>query len=114
MAAIDLTAATLPTVYTFTAATTWQEVYLPSRCRVTVTCESVAGYMAFKANGDPASPEEPEDGGAVGTHRQKIPADAPLSFRLKVGQRTTGVPLLFVAGSTGTPTMTVALEEVES
>jgi len=36
MAAINLRDAPIPTVYTFSAETTWQEVQLPPRCRVTV------------------------------------------------------------------------------
>ncbi len=114
MAAINLRAAQLPTVYSFTSATTWQEVQIPPRCRVTVTCEGTAGYLGFESNGAVASPEEPADGGAVGTHRQPCAADAPMSFRCAPVTGYRNGQSIFLAASSGTPSITVALEALES
>jgi hypothetical protein len=114
MAAINLRAADLPWPYTFTAATTWQEVQLPPRCRVTVTCEGTAGYLGFPSAGVVASPEEPADGGAVGTHRQPINADAPSTFRVAPVTSYRDGCSIFLAATSGTPSITVLLESLES
>lgn len=114
MAAINLRAAPLPTVYTFTSATTWQEVQIPPRCRVTVTFEGTAGYIGFESNGVVASPEEPADGGAVGTHRQPAPADAPMTFRAAPVTDYRNGQSIFLAASSGTPSACVTLEALES
>lgn len=114
MAAINLRASPLPTVYTFTSAATWQEVQLPPRCRVTVTCEGTAGYLAFPMVGVVASPEEPADGGAVGTHRQPINADAPTTMRIAPLTEYRSGCSIFIAAQSGTPSVSVLLESLES
>jgi hypothetical protein len=114
MAAINIRAAQLPTVYTFTSATTWQEVQLPPRCRVTVTVTGVAGVLAFTKNGDPASPEEPADGGAVGTHTQALPADSLVTFRMAPQSANPSGQSIFVAAGSGTPAVSVVLEALEN
>jgi len=113
MAAIDLRGAILPTSYTFTAATTWQEVQLPPSVRVTVGCVGTAGYLGFARNGTVASPEEPADGGAVGTHRVTLAADSLVSFRIRADRNNNGQSI-FIAASSGTPSYEIALEHVES
>jgi len=114
MAAIDLRAATPLWAYAFTSATTWQEVKMPPRCRVTVTIESGTAYLAGPANGTTASPEEPTDGGAVGTHRQLLgTADAPYSFRLTPDPANPSGVSIFLAATTGTPTISVLIESCE-
>ncbi len=83
MATIDLSAVSaFPYVYTQTSAgTTWQGWTLPRSCgAVLVTPEGESAYYAFASNGAPGSPETPADGGAVGTHRGVVPADAALAL----------------------------------
>jgi len=114
MAAINLRDAPIPTVYTFSAETTWQEVQLPPRCRVTVQIKGAGGYLAFKANGDPASPETPSDGGAVGTHRVSITQDSLTTYRsAPITSYRTGQSV-FIASQSGTRTAEVVLESLES
>jgi hypothetical protein len=114
MAAIDLRAAVPMWTYTFTAATTWQEILLPARCRGTVTIESGTGYLAGPANGATASPEAPTNGGAVGTHRQLLgTADAPYSFRMTPTADRLSGQSIFIAATTGTPTVSVLIESCE-
>lgn len=114
MAAIDLRAAPIPTVYTFTAATTWQEIQLPPRCRATVSVESANGYLGFEKNGTVSSPEEPTDGGAVGTHRVKFSQDTLVTFRVAPITDYRNGQSIFVAAASGTPTASVVLEALES
>ena len=113
MAAIDLRGATLPTCYTFTAATTWQEVKLPPSVRYTIDVGSTAGYLGFARNGATASPEEPTDGGAVGTHKVSILASSQPSRRVTADSKVPSGQSIFIAASSGTPTYTVELEHVE-
>ena len=114
MAAISLRSAQLPTTYVFTSATTWQEVQLPPRCRVTVTVTGVAGALGFAKNGSPASPEEPADGGAVGTHTQALPADSLVTFRMAPRSANPSGQSIFIAASSGTPAISVTLEDLEN
>lgn len=114
MAAIDLRAAILPTCYTFTAATTWQEIQLPPSVRVTVGCEATAGYLGFARNGVVASAETPSDGGAVGTHRVALLADSLVSFRLRADAANPSGQSVFMAAQSGTPTYSVTVEHLES
>ena len=114
MAAIDLSNAILPTTYLGTTASTWQELKLPPSVRVTLTFSSATGIFAMARNGDPASPEEPADGGAVGSHYQTVGANEKLTFRIRADSTNPSGQSIFVASSSGTPAYIVFLEHLES
>ena len=84
MAVINLSAAnTSPWEYThtFSGADTWQEFTLPGWCRVVVVVtEGVAAYIGAKGAGTPGAPTPPVDGGSVGAHRIKLPANSALEW----------------------------------
>jgi len=108
MAAVILSPlASYPSGYTHTLATTWQEFVTDPRSRV-ITVEnrhaSIDIYVAFDSMGDPASPETPTDGGAVGTHYSTVPAGGSRVYRLRednTGRHTSGS--VFIAGASGSP-----------
>lgn len=114
MAAIVLSNAPNPTAYTFTSATTWQEIKLPPRSRVTVSFVAPGGYLAFASNGPVSAPETPTDGGAVGTHRQILAADALISFRAPADMSHPSGQSIFLASQSATPAATITLEPLES
>lgn len=109
MAAIDLRKAVLPHAYLFTPGTTWQEVQLPPRCRLTVTMAGADGELAFARNGAVASPEEPEDGGAQGTHFQNLPANALVQFDLVPDVNNPGGQSIFLATQNSATVCSVSL-----
>ncbi len=84
MAAINLRSANVsPWVYThaFGSGNVWQEFTLPGwATRVVIVTESVAGFIAGKGAGTTASPTAPVDGGAVGAHRVKVPANSAFEW----------------------------------
>lgn len=109
MAAIDLRKAVLPTSYLFTPGTTWQEVQLPPRCRVTVTMAGADGELGFARNGTTASPEEPADGGAQGSHFQNLPADALVQFDIVPDTANPGGQSIFLATQNSATACSVSL-----
>jgi hypothetical protein len=111
MAAIDLSAAnTQPWAYTFTSATTWQEFTLPRWCTaVIIHPEATGAYVAGDNNGTTGSPEVPTDGGAVGTHRIPVAADSAYTWALGGPSSDQSARKLFVAGQSGTPSISLLL-----
>jgi len=108
MAVIDLSGANvIPWEYSivFAAGDTWQEITLPEWCRTLVIApEAVVGYVAGKGAGDPGSPTAPVDGGAVGAHRTKIPADSALEWVRGISAQVLD-PVFVAVGAAGTLTL---------
>lgn len=113
MAAIDLTAAdTTPWgVTTASVGTTWQEYQLPSWCRVVTVKGDAALYVAWDKMGLPSgTPEEPADGGAVGTHRYPVAANAALAVPIRDHSRDEATASIFVAAQSGTATVNLVVQ----
>jgi hypothetical protein len=91
-----------PTFKTFTGATTFTEIKLPSNCsRVQIGSDAQALYVANDTI-DGANPS------AV-THKGFIPVDNYLTFR--IGRGATRDSNIFVALQTGTGTISIIIEE---
>jgi len=106
MAAIDLrqiSSGAWP--YTGTTALLWQEFKIPPRSKVTIFNEDAGAtvYATTDAAGDPAGPETPADGGAVGTHRIPIGPSKSLEIRPNAPGQVSGTKSVFIAGSAAGP-----------
>ena len=96
--AIDLRQAKVPWIYAATISTTWTQVQLPAKARkVTITGVGADIKFAYPANGDPASPDEPQDGLAVGTHYEVASADVPTEVNIAAGGLRPEVASVFIA-----------------
>lgn len=94
---------TFPAFKNFIGAITWTEVKLPSNCsRVQVGSSSGLLYVTHNAT----------DGGAVGiagTDKAFIPQNNYLTFQ--IGRGATRDAVIYIAGSTGTPDVSLIIEE---
>ena len=103
MAAIDLRSATAyPIVYSGTGAATWQAFTLPPDAgKVTVINEGTTDpiFAVGDKGGAPAGVETPTDGGAVGTHRVRVPQSQGIEL-MRRGINTKGATSsVFIAGN---------------
>lgn len=105
MAAQDFrTIRTFPAFKNFQGATTWDEIKLPENCsRVQIGSSAGILYVTHDAS----------QGGTVGganTDKAFIPQNNYLTFH--IGRGSTKDSILYVAGASGNPDISVILEEL--
>ena len=113
--AIDLSAATtMPLIhYKADYGTTWTEILIPEWADASVIPETGDIFVAAADNGVPGSIENPEDGGAAGTHKRSIIANQEWLFRrgTKLGpnQKPDSVGRFYIAAQAGTEGVSIEL-----
>ena len=103
--AVDLrTVRNFPAFRNFTGAVTWTEVKLPENCsRVQIGCDAAKLYVSDVGT----------DGGAVTPASDDlgfIPQNNYLTFHL--GRGSTKQDIIYIAATTGTPQISILLEEL--
>jgi hypothetical protein len=102
MAVIDLRSATSwPIVYSGTGAATWQQFQLPADAgKVTVINDGSTDPISAVGDkgGAPAAYESPADGGALGTHRIRVPAGAAFEIMRRGVNTPAATASAFIGG----------------
>lgn len=88
-----------PSFKTFTGATTWTEIKLPSNCNRIQVGSTSSLYISNAGI----------DGDSVGTDKGFIVANNYLT--LLIGRGATRDSTIFVAGQSGTPSISIIMEE---
>ena len=103
MAAIDLRSSTVyPIIYSGTGAATWQAFTLPADAgKVTLINEGTTDpvFAVGDKGGAPAAYDTPTDGGAVGTHRVRVPAGQGLEIMRRGVNTPLSTSSVYVAGN---------------